>query len=293
MNRVIFLPIVFLFFLLSSSKGQDLEKILDDAIENDLTYVSATFKSTRIVNGHSIERMPGGLLDFRVSHRFGQINSGAYEFWGLDQANIRLALEYGITNWLMIGIGRSNYEKAFDGFAKFSILRQSSGTRNVPVSISYLSSLTVSTLRIPGTETKFHDRTSFVHQLLIARKINEWFSVEVNPTFVRRNMVSMQVQRDDIFAVGFGSRVKLSKRVSFNLEYYLTNGGSKQYLGQKIFDPLSIGFDIETGGHVFQLFLSNSVAMIEKGFIAETVGDWTDGGIHFGFNISRVFNLKK
>jgi hypothetical protein len=293
MNRVSFFPIVFLFFVFSSSKSQDLEKILDDAVASDLNYVSATFKSTRIVNGHSIERMPEGLLDFRVSHRFGQINSGAYEFWGLDQANIRLALEYGITDWLMVGIGRSNYEKAFDGFAKFSIVRQSSGTRNVPVSISYLSSVTVSTLRIPGTKTDFNDRTSFVHQLLIARKINDRFSMEVNPTFVRRNMVSMQVQRDDIFAIGFGSRIKLSKRVSFNLEYYLADSYSNEYLGQKTYDPLSIGFDIETGGHVFQLFLSNSVAMIEKGFIAETVGDWTDGGIHFGFNISRVFNLKK
>ena len=95
------------------------------------------------MNGHSIERMPPGQLDFRISHRFGRINSGAYEFFGLDQSNIHFSLEYGILNWLMVGIGRGTYEKTFDGFAKFTIFRQSSGARVMPVSVSALSSVAV------------------------------------------------------------------------------------------------------------------------------------------------------
>jgi hypothetical protein len=238
--------------------------------------------------------MPDGQLDFRISHHFGQLNSGAYNFWGLDQAFIHLSLEYGITNWVMAGIGRGTYEKTFDGFTKFTILRQSTGERKMPVSLSYFTSIAINSLRWnrPGTTLNFWDRTSFVHQLLIARKFSERFSVELNPTMVHRNMVSTELDPNDIFSVGAGGRMKHTKRISFNVEYYYVIPPLNDYRTQKTYNPLAVGFDIETGGHVFQLFVSNSDAMIEKGFIGETTGSWKDGGIHFGFNISRVFALK-
>jgi hypothetical protein len=113
----------------------DLMNILNENSPKEINYTTATFKSTRIMNGHSIERMPAGQLDVRISHRFGTINSGAYNFFGLDQSNIHLSLEYGITKWLMIGVGRGSYEKTFDGFAKFSVLRQSTGAKVMPVSL--------------------------------------------------------------------------------------------------------------------------------------------------------------
>jgi hypothetical protein len=272
----------------------DLMNILNQDTLKEINYTTATFKSTRIMNGHSIERMPTGQLDVRISHRFGTLNSGGYNFFGLDVSNIHLSLEYGILNWLMIGVGRSEFEKTFDGFAKFSILRQSSGAKDMPVSVSVVTSAALKTLKFPDqTRTNyFTSRLTYVAQILVARKISEGLSVQLTPSYVHRNLVTTELDPNDIFALGAGARLKLSKRISLNGEYYYIVN-PKTYLSQQIYNPLSIGFDIETGGHVFQLFFTNSLGMTEKQFIGETTGQWKKGDIHFGFNISRVFTLKK
>jgi hypothetical protein len=194
----------------------------------------------------------------------------------------------------MVGIGRGTYEKTFDGFAKFTILRQSSGARMMPVSVSALSSIAVTSVKWtdPGRNNYFSSRLSYVQQLLIARKISQSFSVQIAPTLVHRNLVATELDPNDLFAVGAGGRIKLTKRISLNAEYYYMINPGKD-LSQKFYNPLSFGFDIETGGHVFQLIFTNSLAMIEKGFIGETTGNWGKGDIHFGFNISRVFTLKQ
>jgi hypothetical protein len=272
----------------------DLMNILNENTPSETNYTTATFKSTRIMNGHSIERMPAGQLDVRISHRFGTINSGAYNFFGLDQSNIHLGLEYGITNWLMIGVGRSEFEKTFDGFAKFSILRQSKGAKEMPVSVSVLTSVALKTLKFPDqTRTNyFTSRLAYVGQVLVARKMNEIFSIQLTPSYVHRNLVATELDPNDIWAMGAGARLKITKRISLNGEYYYI-ANPKTYLSQQIYNPLSVGFDIETGGHVFQLFFTNSLGMTEKQFIGGTTGQWKKGDIHFGFNISRVFTLKK
>jgi hypothetical protein len=287
--------VCFLLLLISGAAiGQnDLLDILNDKSVPEINFASATFKSTRIMNSHSVERMPAGQLDVRISHRFGRINSGAYEFFGLDQSNVHFGLEYGILNWLMVGIGRGTYEKTADGFAKFTLFRQSSGARVMPVSISFLSSVAMKTIKWPDTSRTnyFSSRLSYVGQLLIARKISPGFSLQLSPTLVHRNLVPSELDPNDLWAVGAGGRMKLTKRISLNAEYfYIVN--PKERMSQKIYNPLSVGFDIETGGHVFQLIFTNSVAMIEKGFIGETTGSWSKGDIHFGFNISRVFTIK-
>lgn len=272
--------------------AQDIDELLGETRKNEKEYVSATFKSTRIVTGHSIERMPEGQLDFRIKHRFGQINTGAYNLWGLDQANIHLSLEYGILDWLMVGIGRGTYEKTYDGFFKFTLFRQTIGEGAMPVSISYFTSAALNSLKWEGEgELPFWDRASYVHQLLIGRKFGERFSFEINPTLVHRNLVGTELDPNDLWSVGAGARFKLTKRVTFNIEYYYVFPPVHDYRSEITFNPLSVGFDIETGGHVFQLHITNSLAMIEKGFIGETTGDWLDAGVHFGFNISRVFAL--
>ena len=288
---------IIIFVLLSGSSlfAQDeLMNMLEEQTEERTTYTRATFKATRIMNGHSIERMPEGQLDFRIHHRFGRINTGAYEFFGLDQANIHLSLEYGITDWLMIGVGRGSYEKTYDGFAKFSIFRQSTGKRNIPVSISYLTSMSANSLRWPDDERTYYfaSRLSYVHQLLIGRKFNTRFSLQIMPSMVHRNLVETELDPNDVFAIGIGGRMKITNRISFNAEYYYVFKPRNDYGSKPVYNPLSVGFDIETGGHVFQLIFTNSVAMIEKGFITETTGQWGEGDIHFGFNISRVFTLK-
>lgn len=290
------LPFVCLFFLipLGLFAQDDLMDLLNSNPTPEINYTTATFKSTRILNGHSIERMPPGQLDFRISHRFGRINSGAYEFFGLDQSNVHFSLEYGIFNWLMIGVGRGTYEKTFDGFTKFTILRQSSGARTMPVSVSAFSSVALKSLKWtdPTRTNYFSSRLSYVGQILIARKISPSFSFQLTPSYVHRNLVATELDPNDLWALGAGGRMKLSRRISLNAEYYYL-ANPKKYMSQKVYDPLSIGVDIETGGHVFQLFFTNSLAMIEKGFIGETTGNWAKGDIHFGFNISRVFTLKK
>ena len=287
----IILPALLLSCILVNA--QDIDKMLEEATGSETEFASATFKSTRIINGHSIERMPSGQLDVRISHRFGEVNGGIYNFFGLDEANTHLGLEYGITNWMMVGIGRGTYEKTYDGFLKFSLLRQSKGKKNMPVSLSYLATTAVNTLKWEGSGSlNFWDRVSYVHQVLIARKFNERLSVELNPTYVHRNMVSTEMDPNDLFAAGVGMRFKLTKRFSLNAEYYYVIPPVHDYRSEKTYNPLSIGVDIETGGHVFQLFFTNSLPIIEKGFIGETAGNSLDGGIRFGFNISRVFALK-
>jgi hypothetical protein len=290
------ITIAFLFILIPAGifAQDDLMNLLNKDVPEQINYTTATFKSTRIMNGHSIERMPAGQLDVRISHRFGLINSGAYEFFGLDQANMHIGLDYGIFNWLMIGIGRGNYEKTFDGFAKFTILRQSSGARQMPVSLSIFSSAALKSLKWPDQNRTnyFSSRLSYVGQVLIARKFNNSLSFQLTPSYVHRNLVATELDPNDLYAVGAGGRIKITKRISFNAEYfYLAN--PKSYMSQQVYNPLSVGVDIETGGHVFQFIFTNSVAMIEKGFIGETTGSWRKGDIHFGFNISRVFTLKK
>src|SRR4030065_1683083 len=167
------LTMLIVVWSLMSVKAQDIDEMLEEATGSETEYVSATFKSTRIVTGHSVEKMPAKQLDFRISHRFGEINSGIYEYFGLDQANIHFGLEYGITNWLMAGIGRGTYEKTYDGFLKFTLLRQSKGKRTMPVSLSYLATTAVNTLRWDGPgDLNFWDRESYAHPLPSARKFN-------------------------------------------------------------------------------------------------------------------------
>ncbi len=287
---------LFLTFLLSVSLSaqDDLMDLLNENSGEAVSFATATFKSTRIMNGHSIERMPSGQLDFRISHRFGRLNSGAYEFFGLDQSSIHFGLEYGITDWLMAGVGRGSYEKTFDGFVKLSVLRQSSGGKTMPVSVSLFSSVALETVKWPDPERTnyFSSRLSYSSQLLIARKLNKTFSFQLTPSYVHRNLVPSELDPNDLWALGAGGRIKLSNRISMNAEYYYVINADNTYMSQPVYNPLSVGFDIETGGHVFQLIFTNSLSMIEKGFIGETTGQWLKGDVHFGFNISRVFTLK-
>jgi len=276
------------------AKSQDLDALLEKESKPETTYATAIFKSTRIVNGHSVQQMKKKQLEFRVSHRFGQLNTGSYNFWGLDQGTIHLALEYGLTDWLEIGIGRSTYEKTADAFAKFSILRQSTGEKNMPIQLSYLTSTEVIGLNTNAAmQQNFSSRMSFVNQILIARKFNESLSLQLTPTYIHRNLVPTELDRNDLFAVGIGGRYKITKRMAFNVEYFYVYRNNASSLPITYYNPLSIGIDIETGGHVFQIMLTNSTAMREGGFIGKTTGKWSDGGIHLGFNISRVFSFNK
>jgi hypothetical protein len=293
------LTLLFLFTICSSIKAvsQNVSDLMnqletDTKVDNRKTeYITATFKSTRLINGHSVENVGKHVLDVRISHRFGTLNNGAYNLFGLDNANMKMGFDYGLSNRLTVGVGRCSFQKTYDAFFKYKILRQSKGYRNMPVTLSYVPTIAVKTLKW-GDTTKFYfsNRLYFTHQLIIGRKFSESTSLQLVPTFIHRNLAILASDPNDIWAIGIGGRQKLSKRVSFNAEYYYQIPGHKAYGST---NSLSFGFDIETGGHVFQLHFTNSTDMTDKGFISETTGKWGRGDILFGFNLSRVFNVGK
>jgi hypothetical protein len=297
-----FTKVIFLFCLLtivSRAFAQDstasLLSILEKEMEQskDATiYTTATFKTTRLINGHSVENVGKGVLDVKVSHRFGNISEGLYELFGLDKASMRAGFDYGITNRIMIGVGRSTFQKTYDGFIKIKILAQSRGKRNMPITLSYVPTLALKTIHYedPKIDNHFRSRLSYSHQLIIGRKFSDKTSLQLMPVFIHQNLVTLASESNDIFAIGIGGRQKISKRISFNAEYYYVVPGTKL---NGTNNSLSIGFDIETGGHVFQLHFTNSQGMNERTFIADTKGRWDKGDIYFGFNISRVFTIGK
>jgi len=268
----------------------DVLDLLGDDTEPETEYVKASFKTNRVINAHSLENTAGGVLDFKISHRFGFLNSGWENFFGIDQATIRIGADYGITDWLGIGIGRSNFEKVYDGFIKAKILRQSKGKRNIPLTIAYVGTMAIKTNDWNNPERKnyFTSRMYYTHQLIIGRKFSEGFSLQLMPSLVHRNLVATTAEKNDVFVMGIAGRQKLTKRIAINAEYFYI---LPNQVSDNIKNSLSVGLDLETGGHVFQLHFTNSTAMIEKGFLTETTGDFFKGDVRFGFNISRVFTI--
>lgn len=259
-------------------------------------YTNAAFKTTRVVNGHSLENTGHGVLDFRISHRFGFVNGGVNEFFGLDNADVRLGFDYGVTDRLMVGIGRSGYQKTVDGFAKYKFLRQCDAGCSMPITLAVVAASSVTTLEAEDVPWYGEDRTdyfshrlSYSFQLIVGRKFSERISFQLNPGLVHRNLVSSVDDPNDLIHLSGAGRVKLSKRVALNAEYFHV---LRDQMPEDLFEQsFSLGFDIETGGHVFQLHLTNSTGMFERAYITETTGSWADGDIHFGFNISRVFTV--
>jgi hypothetical protein len=271
--------------------GQDdLLGELEKNEKKEKQYTIATFKGTRIINGHSVEMKGAGELEFIMSHRFGAINSGSYNLFGLDQAYIRIGFEYGITDRLGVGIGRSSFNKIYDGYLKYKLLRQS--TTGSPVTITTFGSIGIQTSPQVSTDPtfEFSDRLNYTAQLLIARKFSSRFSGQLTPTFIHTNRVDRTAFTNDQAALGIGTRYKLSRSLAVNAEYYYRIDPVKNSI---YYNSVGISLDIETGGHVFQLVFTNSQGMIERTFINENTDNFFDGGIHFGFNITRAFQLRK
>ena len=271
------------------SFAQEIDLFAEESDQKAQTFIKTAFKTTRIINGQSIENTGRGVLDLKIMHRFGPLNQGAYELFGLDQATMRIGLDYGVLDRLTVGVGRSTYQKQFDGFAKYKLIRQQTGKYSIPISVSYAGTLIYrslkSTAAFPENES---DRFSFAHQILIARKFSDYFSFQLTPTLIHYNIVPASNIPNDLMSLGIGFRQRLSRRVNLTGEYFYRINKLPGFQ-----DALSIGFDIETGGHVFQLHFTNSTGMTERTFINETSGSWNNGDVRFGFNIARVFTIVK
>lgn len=273
------------------AQEEDLLKLLgEEKPKKEL--VKNAFKSTRVINGHSMEFLSPGTMDFRILHRFGQLNQGMDNFFGLDQASMRMGFDFGILQNLMVGVGRSTYKKELDGYIKFAPIRQSTGAGGFPVTVALVTGMTMNTLdwSDPARKNYYSSRLAYYFQSIIGRKISEAITLQVSPTMVHYNIVPLESQSNDIYSVGFGGRIKFSKRMAFTWDYFYTVNSLDKNMYK---NPLSVGLDIETGGHVFQLHFSNSTGMNERAFITETTGNWAKGELRFGFNLSRVFQLKK
>lgn len=255
-------------------------------------FVKYAFKSPRVINGHSMEFLAPGTMDFRILHRFGLMNQGADNLFGLDQASMRIGFDFGVTRNLMFGFGRSTFKKELDGYIKFAPLMQSTGTHSFPFTLALVGGMTMNTMKWadPTAKNYFSTRLAYYVQGIIGRKFSEGFTLQVSPTVVHNNMVPLSSQPNDIQAVGFGGRAKVSKRMAITWDYFYVINGIEKGVN---FHPLSVGVDIETGGHVFQLHVSNAAGMNERAFITETTNDWSKGEVRLGFNLSRVFQIKK
>lgn len=253
-------------------------------------FIYSTFGGTHLINGQSIETINKKTMSFIISHRFGRVNGGWREFFGLDQASIRIGFEYGILDNLTIGLGRSTYNKAFDAYVKYRFLTQKE--KGMPLSLCFYSDMAINTLKYLQQSRKnyFSSRLSYTFQLMIARKFNDWFSFQLMPTVVHKNLVATDADPNTLFVLGAGFKVKLSKRMSFLAEYYARIKDNKAAGYQ---DAFAIGLDVVTGGHVFQFQVTNAQAMYDSGFMRETTGKFWKGDIHFGFNISRTWGVGK
>ena len=269
----------------------ELEKQAADSTRREV--VAATFKGTHIINAQSVETPGAGTLAFLIQHRFGTLNIGAYEFFGLDQAVLRLSFEYGLTNRLAVGVGRTNIDKTFDGFVKYKALQQTTGAHAMPVSVTLLASSAITTLRfntVAGVaDRSTASRVDYAYQVLIARKFSPGFSAQLMPTLIHRNYVALAGQQNDVYALGAGLRQKLTKRIALTADYFYVLPG---YVADNFRNALGLGFDIETGGHVFQLHFTNAKGMTEKFFVPQTTGNFFKGDIYFGFTVARNFTVK-
>ncbi len=285
MRRLTSLIVLGMLISLPAFSQDDLMALLDEK-DNAAEYTPSVFKGTRLINGHTVEVRKKNTLVFIISHRFGTINSGFNDLFGLDFAQIRLGLDYSLTDNFTVGFGRSSFNKVYDFYLKYKLLNQ---TEKSPVTITPFVSMAM------RTDEFFQDREDYepVHrfaytaQLNIARRFTDRLSLQVSPTLVHRNYVFEADEVNSLIALGLGGRYLITNRVGINIEYYPTlNQDADLY-----YDALAFGVDLETGGHVFQLHITNAQQMIEKGFIGETTGNFWDGDIHLGFNITRAFSL--
>ncbi len=298
MKQFIFTVLLITLTLIANAQTNpdDLLNMVKEEPTSELT--TATFKTTRLINFHTTEVLGKNSLDFRIAHRFGDVNSGAYNMFGLDQtANIRLGLEYSPDGKLMMGIGRTSQKKIIDGFVKYRLLRQTTDDK-MPISITFFSSMYYTfedfLINVNGANINKYkydtDRMSFCHQVMVARKFNPDFSMQLSVGMVHFNLVDRITDFNDCYFAGVVTRYKFTPRQAVTLEYGFR---FNNYSQTAYYDSFGIGYDLETGGHVFQLHFTNSFGLTENEFLMYTTKTWSKYEVRLGFNISRVFTLKR
>ena len=280
MKRSILFFLVFSFGL--NAQDDLLDMIEDDNLNSEPVF--ATFKASRIVNSQSIELPRPGTLEFMILHRFGSMSDGFYDLYGMYEAVIRFDLKYGLNDFLAFGLGRSSMNKTYDVFSKVKLLRQKQGGSSTPISLAIFTKCEIQTV---VKEMDITDRLTFDIQGLIARKFSRSLSLQVMPTLIHRNLVLDRDDSNDVFSIGLGGRMKLTKRTSINLDTFFPIGDRSGPFKQ----GWGLGYDIETGGHVFQVMVTNAQGSFESEYIENAKGEFENFELFIGFNISRVFSI--
>jgi hypothetical protein len=292
--KKLFFAFTFYLFAVSSIQAQedDLLKSLENDQPKETMYTTATFKGTRLINGHTVECLGKKALEMRIGHRFGAWNSGEKEFWGLDQANMNITFDYGITDNLMIGIGRNSADRLYEGTIKYKLMHQAEDNSD-PFTITLLEKANLLSNTAGSQYDDPVNQWSYITEVLLARKFNSKLSLQLTPTFIHINLAPATLSTNNITALTASGRYKFTRSLALTSEYTQTLN-NYFYSDQATYIPVfSVGMDIETGGHVFQLFFSNANTLNEVQYIPFTTADWGRREFRFGFNISRVFGLGK
>lgn len=304
--RIFFFIILVLFSISCFAQDDLLDMLKEESIANNNSIIFATWKTMKLVNIHSTEIVKRNALDFRVTHRFGNIGAesggGVHTFYGLDNSSdIRISFDYGLTEKWQIGIGRSKYKEIVDLSTKYKLLVQKE--KKAPLTIVAFGAVSVTPQRDPDSRyNDWQNRLTYFTQVLFARKFGQRLSIELAPGVIHRNMVTKVLDgngktltdENTNFTLSGGARYMITKRVGIIVDYVHTFSEFRSNFGpQNYYDPFGVGVEIETGGHVFHLTLTNAPAIIENAYMPETADSWAKGGIKLGFNISRVFQLGK
>lgn len=293
-----------LILLLLFIAGQSYSFSQDTLVEEEYAEEEPkTFASTRIVSGHSVETLEKGIMDFRIEHRFGDIagsNGGFQNMFGFDMlSDMRIALEYGITDNIMIGFGRCKgtgapYRSLLDGFAKYRFLTQKKNEMPISMALIAGSSFTYmkasADLSQVNSFPKVAHRFAYFTQLNVARHFGEKASLALMPTYVHRNYVAAD-DVNDLFALGGAFRVKLTSRFAIVGEYYQTFS-DKNFRQTGYKNSLGIALEWFTFGHSFTINLTNAAGLGETQFIPYTFESWGSGQFRFGFSVSRKFSYE-
>ena len=277
-------------------------KLLEDSVTWGDNKTSVVFKDTRLINAQTTKTIQAKAMVFCIAHRFGNLSDpeGVHTLYGLyDATNIRFSLDYGITDKLMAGFGKSKVKENLDASVKYRIVEQS---KKVPLSATMYFNMAFTPMKDPfDVWPKNIHRISYTSQVILSRKFCSRFSFAVLPTILHRNAVLNEINESNgtqdentLFSLGFAGRVKITKSTSLVADYFYTfSDYRRNNPATPYYAPLGIGVEMETGGHVFNLYLTNAAGIIENDFIPDTNNSWSDLEIKLGFHISRVFYLKK
>jgi Membrane bound beta barrel domain (DUF5777) len=263
------------------------------------------FNSTRVINGHSTDMLWKNEMDIRISHRFGDMGTSgsAATAFGLDNStDIRIGVEYGLLNNLNAGLARCKgagpFTQIADGYLKYNFMQQNE-EKTKPLSITFLQTMAYTFMKESTDSTLPSSfggqnvrRMAYCSQLLLGRKFGQRLSIIIAPTYVHRNYVAFD-DENGLFSVGASVRLKITKVFSLITEYFYNIRSKNAILGVDYYNPLGIGFEFDTGGHLFMLNFTNSTGLGETQFIPYTASSWSKGQFRMGFTISRIIKFKQ